>query len=901
MATLISPGTSISVTDESFYVSSGPGTVPLIVIATAQDKLTPAGDAIAAGTTKANAGKLWLTTSQRELLQTFGTPNFYSVGGNSLNGYSLNEYGVLAGHSYLGIANAAYVLRADVDTNQLLPRTVAPTASPVDGTYWMNLATSSFGLYVYDATAHQWNKAQVFVATQTDISGLPSGVPSSYTYAVTVGRIENSGSFVSENTFYQKISGVWEKIDKANGAIVGDIQYASVYPTLNSTAAPLATGDLWINLREMLFDVSYFDATAGSFVKVLAPSYATGDQAVTGYGSALAAGSIYVNYNYKVIPAGTTIFQNPIFMYNGKSVTSTPGSTLVTFVAGTATIKDSTNTVAVDLSAYTLATDTAQDAADALNGSVFVGTELSAVAIDSKLVITNTHGKQVYVSAQSGFGIPVAVYSNWENLNYEASVAQPTGDLSDGTLWYDPSYKVDIMIATAGHWKELAGALTVSPSAPLSPSTGDVWVNTLDTDGYPVINVRTSSGWRLVDNTDQTTPKGVVFADARVAPPSPIVPSATTSLDADAPDALAYPTGMLLFNTRYSTRNVKRWTPAYTFEGVLVGDRWVSFSGNDVDGSLITGDAAVKKVVVEALQAVVNSNQDIRSEAVFFNLIAAPGYPELMDEMVALNVDRKQTGFVLGDTPFHLAATGTDLQNWSTNAANAAQTGDKGLITADDYLGIYYPSGFTSNLDGTDVVVPASHMTLRTMAYNDQVAYQWFAPAGLNRGVVSNASSVGYLNSSSEFVSVSLNNGLRDVLYSNNINPIRIIPNSGIVVWGQKTRAPVESAMDRINVARLLNYIRYQADLLSHGFLFEPNDDITRGNVTSAYQALLSNLVTLRGVYDFLVVCDKSNNTPDRIDRNELWIDIAIQPVKAVEFIYIPIRIKNTGASLTTP
>jgi phage tail sheath protein FI len=269
-----------------------------------------------------------------------------------------------------------------------------------------------------------------------------------------------------------------------------------------------------------------------------------------------------------------------------------------------------------------------------------------------------------------------------------------------------------------------------------------------------------------------------------------------------------------------------------------------------------------------------------------------------MDDMVSLNIDRKETAFVLGDTPFHLAANGTDLHNWATNAFNAAETGDEGLITADEYLGIYYPSGFSTNLDGTNVVVPASHMTLRSLAYNDQVAYQWFAPAGLNRGVVSNASSVGYVNAEGEFAAVSLNQGLRDVLYTNNINPIRVIPNSGIVLWGQKTRASAESAMDRINVARLLNFIRYQADILSHGFLFEPNDDITRGNAKSAYDALLSSLVTLRGLYDFLVVCDKSNNTPDRIDRNELWIDIAIQPVKAIEFIYIPIRIKNTGSSL---
>ena len=126
------------------------------------------------------------------------------------------------------------------------------------------------------------------------------------------------------------------------------------------------------------------------------------------------------------------------------------------------------------------------------------------------------------------------------------------------------------------------------------------------------------------------------------------------------------------------------------------------------------------------------------------------------------------------------------------------------------------------------------------------------------------------------------------------------MPSGGIVVFGQKTRQSYSSATDRINVVRLENYLRYQLNTLAQPFLFEPNDSTTRNAVLQAFNRFLSELITLRGLYDFLVVCDLTNNTPDRIDRNELWIDIAIQPVKAVEFIYIPIRIVNTGSSLTT-
>ena len=147
---------------------------------------------------------------------------------------------------------------------------------------------------------------------------------------------------------------------------------------------------------------------------------------------------------------------------------------------------------------------------------------------------------------------------------------------------------------------------------------------------------------------------------------------------------------------------------------------------------------------------------------------------------------------------------------------------------------------------------------------------------------------------------MSLSEGQRDTLYSNKVNPIAFIPNRGLVVFGQKTLSPVASALDRINVARLIVHLRYQLDLIAKPFLFEPNDRITRDQVVDTFNRFMEDLVSKRALFDFLVVCDESNNTPARIDRNELYIDIAIQPVKAIEFIYIPLRIKNTGESLTS-
>ena len=379
-------------------------------------------------------------------------------------------------------------------------------------------------------------------------------------------------------------------------------------------------------------------------------------------------------------------------------------------------------------------------------------------------------------------------------------------------------------------------------------------------------------------------------------------------LDPDTPDPALYPKGMILWNTRRSGFNVKRYVQNHIDTDALntrmanasmsgyYANRWVTESANNVDGSGSFGRHAQRKVVVTKLQASVNSNDDIRdNESKLFNLIACPGYPELIGEMKTLNYDRGLTAFVIGDSPMRLRPTATNINNWVTNVALAPEDNDKGLVTNDEYLGVYYPSGYTSDNAGNNIVVPASHMVLRTIALNDQVAYPWFAPAGTRRGGVTNATATGYISAEGEFISSPLNSGQRDTLYSNNVNPITFLQGSGIVIFGQKTRAKNASSLDRVNVARLVIYLRSQLNALAKPYLFEPNDKITRDEIKQQVEGLLVELIGLRAIYDYLVVCDTTNNTSTRIDRNELYVDIAIEPVKAVEFIYIPLRLKNTG------
>jgi hypothetical protein len=286
---------------------------------------------------------------------------------------------------------------------------------------------------------------------------------------------------------------------------------------------------------------------------------------------------------------------------------------------------------------------------------------------------------------------------------------------------------------------------------------------------------------------------------------------------------------------------------------------------------------------------------EIREEQRQFNLLCCPNYPELITNMVLLNNERANTGFVVGDTPMRLSGTGTEILAWATNA------NDNGLIiegttTGDPYVGVFYPSCVTTDLSGSPVVQPPSHMMLRTIIRNDEVAFPWLAPAGTRRGVVDNAENIGYIESATgEFVSLGVNQGLRDVLYENRINPITFVPGVGITNFGNKSTYGITSALDRINVARLIAFIRARLETIGKQYLFEPNDQITRDEIKNSINSLMIDLVAKRGIYDYLVICDLTNNTPARIDANELYVDIAIEPVKAVEFIYIPLRIKNTG------
>ena len=755
-----------------------------------------------------------------------------------------------------------------------------------------------------------------------------------------------------------------------------------------ASAVGRPTGSVWIKTTEpnlgARIRTKRFNSSTSAWEEVATPMYANGSSALngldsTGGGANLPVGALFAKFNIEEdygLDLTPRLSTAKIYRRNATgataiisaaiSATSFPANNYSFKLAESITGQDATSSDYLISFTSAGSVDDADTLAGRINSAGMANVSASVDA-QNRLTISHATGGDVYITealntpfnnifATSGVATTGNLYvagtgttynyvaSLWKALSYEASGDPVVALATDGQLWYSSVIdEIDILINDGDNWvgynnyndytgTDPAGPLVAAAAPSLQSDdtalvTGDLWIDTSDTENFPTIykynanlvSLPIEKRWELVDKTDQSSEDGVLFADARYNTAGAnsdeqgtIVDLLSSDyVDPDCPDPALYPKGMLLWNLRRSGFNVKRFVRDYIdltadnernsanpgeSMAAYYANRWVTESANQANGAGTFGRKSQRAVVVQALQATVNSNIDIRdTDGRVFNLLACPGYPELLGELISLNYDRALTAFVVGDSPARLPNGATSISNWGNNAEGATQDDDTGLVSFDEYLGIYYPWGFSSDNAGNNIVVPPSHMMLRTISLNDQVSYPWFAPAGTRRGGITNATAVGYVDGEGEFKTVALNEGQRDTMASIKTNPITFLSGSGLVAYGQYTRARNASALDRINVARLIVYLRRQLNQLAKPYLFEPNDKLTRDEIKNACESLMLELVGQRALYDFLVVCDESNNTPARIDRNELHVDIAIEPVKAVEFIYIPLRIKNTG------
>jgi hypothetical protein len=261
-----------------------------------------------------------------------------------------------------------------------------------------------------------------------------------------------------------------------------------------------------------------------------------------------------------------------------------------------------------------------------------------------------------------------------------------------------------------------------------------------------------------------------------------------------------------------------------------------------------------------------------------FNILLTPGlYNEYQTSQVTSIISNTQNR---GDSIYVVDAVGYGSTiNTVTNQANSRNT---------SYAATYWPWIQTIDPDsGQEVWVPASTLIGGVYAFNDSVAEPWFAPAGINRG------GLGTVIRAER----KLSQTNRDALYTSKVNPIATFPGTGVVVYGQKTLQTKASALDRVNVRRLLIALKSYISQVALNLVFEQNTTATRNAFLSQVNPYLESVQQRQGLYAFKVIMDNSNNTPDVVDRNQMVGQIYLQPTKTAEFIYLDFNITPTGAT----
>ena len=305
-------------------------------------------------------------------------------------------------------------------------------------------------------------------------------------------------------------------------------------------------------------------------------------------------------------------------------------------------------------------------------------------------------------------------------------------------------------------------------------------------------------------------------------------------------------------------------TPIYKGTDIIAGNS----QGFNLATSLSSGSVAYGKHI----SALSNADEfDI-------NMVVTPGVIRRLHPVVTTDVldmvEERNDCFYIMDT--------TSVNDSISQATTQSEAVDSNMTAT------YYPWIKTIDVNTNKLIaVPPSVLLPGVFASNDRVAAEWFAPAGLNRGGLVGAVSVLNRLSQSE----------KDTLYEAKVNPIVQFPGQGIVVFGQKTLQDKPSALDRINVRRLLLTVRKYIASTSRYLVFEQNTSETRNRFLNIVNPYLESIQQRQGLYAFRVVMDDSNNTPDVIDRNIMKGAIFLQPTKTAEFIQIDFNILPTGAA----
>lgn len=308
----------------------------------------------------------------------------------------------------------------------------------------------------------------------------------------------------------------------------------------------------------------------------------------------------------------------------------------------------------------------------------------------------------------------------------------------------------------------------------------------------------------------------------------------------------------------------------------------------NIETGLIVNAAGegVNNNIVAAYRTAVDIMTDEFSSNV--NLFAIPGIREpLVTNYASDNARENSLMMYVMDIP---AYDDSRFRLWdgTSTKPSVRYTAEEfvGRAVDNNYVSTYFPDVHVNDeINGRRVIVPSSVAVLGAMAFNDKVSYPWFAPAGFNRGAL-------------DFVTnakVRLNSGDRDTLYSARINPIAVFPTGGYVIFGQKTLQLAKTALDRVNVRRLMIEVKRVVAGIANGILFEQNTPTTRAKFVAQVTPRLALIQAQAGIEKFRVVMDETNNTQNDVENNRVNGKVIVVPTRAVEFISIDFVITNSG------
>ena len=278
--------------------------------------------------------------------------------------------------------------------------------------------------------------------------------------------------------------------------------------------------------------------------------------------------------------------------------------------------------------------------------------------------------------------------------------------------------------------------------------------------------------------------------------------------------------------------------------------------------------------------------QALDSESTPVTMVAVPGVTDQTVQNALVTLAENTQNFLAVVSPPVGFRSAQQAIAWS----NGQATGRTAALNS-SYAALYWP--WVKSFDqyiGADSWFDPSIFAIGQMCYTDEVSDPWFAPAGLRRGRLTAPTDV----------EVQLNQGDRDALYGpgNIVNPITKFQSDGIVIFGQRTAQRAATALDRINVRRLMIYLRRLVLQGARRFVFEPNDPITWEAVRNVISPALADIQQRRGITAFQVVCDTTTNTPLRVDRNELWCKVILKPTKTAEILVFELNLTNQSASV---